>query len=1822
MLSSDTTLTLNAGSLPAVQSVIQVDSELMFVTNIVGNTVTVTRGVNGTTAADHASNATVILSTTLAVADVSDFPSSVPFVIQVDAERLLVTAVLGNEFTVARGYNGTVAATHSASAFATLGNVANIHGGGLFNLGVADITQSSFSGNLAQSRGGGLYNAAITGALTAALNAVQTTFTLTTVVGFPTVGSFTIQVDSEKMTVTNVNPATNQITVTRGVAGTIAAVHVAGTFATSVGVNQTTIQQSTFLDNFASSRGAAIYNEEDLTIKNSTLSNNDSGTNAALGNSVSGRVTIENSTVVDNVAYRGGGLANSLIGTVTVHNTIVANNASTSITGAKAPNARGTFATLGNNFIGNNADSVGFVNNTNFDQVGSGTSPFDPVLKTLANNGGPTQTHSARTGSPTIDTGNNTGGDPFDQRGAIRPTNSDSDIGAVEQQEVHVTINDVSLREGNSGSTIFTFTLSLTKPSIQEVRVHYTLQGDTAFAGEDFADISGDVVFAPNQLNQTLEVIVNGDTTIEPDEQFLVNLSVPADATFTPTLDRTRAVGTILSDDTGFRITDVNLVEKETGSADQDYVFTVSVVGAKLSPNQMVSVNYAIVDGSATIIGGDYALVGADTGTFGFTAGPNGELPASQTLTIKVKGDELVESNENFLVNLTTGVGALPFEFDKNKGVGTIFNDDLGFTISNAAADEGDPVSTVPMNFTVTLNRAVYVSGLNGVPTLATTTATVATASAQATSGQDFNPVNTVLSFSGTTTSQVVSVGIIGDLRYEVPSETFQLQVTGGTIGGVSDANVVGFSTSGTGTIGDNDPPPDQYHIYTRSDSGLGTNRIRVDRIDSGFRTNLLDVDQATAVPFSQVGDFGGVDTDDLFAVDFNLYDDSAAAFIQYDATGVIDLTHVLGFSNPIPVGGLSVDGMNEVGADAVRFQGGGTFNTVTYHSINSGSGSVDFDGSVVNYTGLEPIFDNTNADSRVFNAPVGASNDTISASASGGIISISGPTFESVTALAPISSLTINGDGGNDAIQMNGSFTASLTVNAGDGNDNVNLAGWASTSTINGGAGTDSITGGSNADSIDGGDGNDVITGGLGNDTLLGGLGNDSIAAGGGNDFVNGGDDNDTIQGNDGIDTINGGAGNDSIDGGAGSETVDGGTGDDTVNGGDGDDTVLGSDDNDLLSGGNGNDSLDGGFGDDMMSGDVGNDTINGQNGSDVFRYIDLTNSNLNFTLTATMFTAGTETDTLTNTERANITAGSGNNKIDASEFAGSVTMNGAGGNDTLLGGLGNDSLIGGTGSDTASGGSGHDTINGGDSNDSLNGDAGDDVITGDAGADLIDGGTGNDSASGGTGNDILTGDDGIDTLDGGDNNDTISGGDDGDSVLGGSGQDSIDGENGDDTIDGGDGDDTAFGSNGNDDVRGGTGNDTLEGNDGDDSVNGNDGNDTLDGSTGFDTLFGGSGDDELISTEGNDLLDGQGGSKDTFTFEGHALFGDVFTITLAGNGNPLETPSGIGLARLNPGMSFTTIIVGTEIFTLNLNGGNDLVTLGDLDGVLDLTVLNINGGDGDDTIDGSLSMSMTVGIKSNMGLGNDSVQGTAGNDTIFGDAGNDAILGNDGTDSIVGGDGNDSLNGNDGADTINGGNGDDSMWGGAGGDLILGLLGKDTVWGQGGNDTIDGGEGDDFLDGGYGNSVTADSGNDSIRGGFGNDKIAGRDGLDTLFGDDGLDTITGGADNDRIDGGNGNDLVEGDDGNDTINGGAGNDVLLGGTGDDSILGGAGNDTLVGEAGKDTVDGQGGTDTVLGGNGLGTNTLALGEKRIGEKINELFKITSIRASIFNELNF
>lgn len=98
-----------------------------------------------------------------------------------------------------------------------------------------------------------------------------------------------------------------------------------------------------------------------------------------------------------------------------------------------------------------------------------------------------------------------------------------------------------------------------------------------------------------------------------------------------------------------------------------------------------------------------------------------------------------------------------------------------------------------------------------------------------------------------------------------------------------------------------------------------------------------------------------------------------------------------------------------------------------------------------------------------------------------------------------------------------------------------------------------------------------------------------------------------------------------------------------------------------------------------------------------------------------------------LADIQRATLTAGAGNNTLDASAFtAGAVTLTGNAGNDILIGGLGNDFLDGGAGNDELIGGAGGDILQGGAGEDTLIGCG--NTASGPDGNDLLCGGTGND--------------------------------------------------------------------------------------------------------------------------------------------------------------------------------------------------------------------------------------------------------------------------------------------------------------------------------------------------------------------------------------------------------------------------------------------------------------------------------------------------------------
>ena len=156
-----------------------------------------------------------------------------------------------------------------------------------------------------------------------------------------------------------------------------------------------------------------------------------------------------------------------------------------------------------------------------------------------------------------------------------------------------ISINDVSLLEGNSGTTAFVFTVSLSNASSQAITVNFaTADGSATLADSDYQGGAGSVTFAPGTTSQTITVLVNGDTKFEPDETFTVNLSGATNATIADG----SGLGTIRNDDDQptISINDVSLLEGNSGTT--AFVFTVSLSNASCQP---ITVNFATADGSA-----------------------------------------------------------------------------------------------------------------------------------------------------------------------------------------------------------------------------------------------------------------------------------------------------------------------------------------------------------------------------------------------------------------------------------------------------------------------------------------------------------------------------------------------------------------------------------------------------------------------------------------------------------------------------------------------------------------------------------------------------------------------------------------------------------------------------------------------------------------------------------------------------------------------------------------------------------------------------------------------------------------------------------------------------------------------------------------------------------------------------------------------------------------------------------------------------------------------------------------------------------------------
>lgn len=250
-------------------------------------------------------------------------------------------------------------------------------GGAIFNCGNLTVTDSSIIGNAAQSSAGGIQN-------DGTLSMIRSTL------------------DSNS--------------VSEGAGGGLVNSQQAST-----------IEQSTLSNNVAPGAGGAIYHHATsriLDISNSTISGNEAGGTGG-GLQTRGNIELKSSTVASNTMLDPSGLGAGMFtqgsGTATLVNTLVGEQIG------------------GNNCSGNiTANGVNIGDDASCD---SATVTADIRIGTLTNNGGSTNTHALLTGSPAIDSGDNTECalapvNNLDQRGVTRPQLSVSsntcDVGAFE----------------------------------------------------------------------------------------------------------------------------------------------------------------------------------------------------------------------------------------------------------------------------------------------------------------------------------------------------------------------------------------------------------------------------------------------------------------------------------------------------------------------------------------------------------------------------------------------------------------------------------------------------------------------------------------------------------------------------------------------------------------------------------------------------------------------------------------------------------------------------------------------------------------------------------------------------------------------------------------------------------------------------------------------------------------------------------------------------------------------------------------------------------------------------------------------------------------------------------------------------------------------------------------------------------------------------------------------------------------------------------------------------------------------------------------------
>jgi CSLREA domain-containing protein len=1059
------------------------------------------------------------------------------------------TDAIVDSLTIANGNDGGLLINETTILNLTNSTVSNNttsqDGGGITNSGILNLTNSTVSNNTTPQNGGGIVN----------LNSGVLRLNNSTVSGNTAYrdggGIFNSQYSSVSL---NNSSVSNNSTSEGG----------GGIF----NGNILTLNNSTVSDNQASFGGGIanpgyVYSSSSAIVTNSTISGNKAfqdggGIYHSGGLYGSSSLTLINSTLTNNTSDSdsngtgdGGGVFN-YTQRFFAGNSIIAGNFDKSISNIINPDVTGSFADSGNNLIGNNTGSTGFTTST---LVGTSTSPIDPKLGLLQNNGGVTLTHALLADSPAIDTGNNSLiSAATDQRGAEfeRISGATVDIGAYEVQSTSpppantdtVVTNTNDSGVGSLRQAILNANATAGADTITFVGVFSDTTPDTITLTSGSLSITDDVTILGTGASK---LTINGNNTSGVFEISGTGTDVSIDGLQVTNANDVVYGSILLNSNASLSLTNSNV------SNNKGAVGGILNRGNLSLTNSTVSGNHGSSLGGGIFNTGNLSLTNStisnNNATIKYSSAYGGGIFNTGTLSLTnstVSDNSLYASGfERYSPNPYPTYG------------GGIYNSGSVSLIDSTVSDS-----------TAQTGSAIYNSG-----TFSLTNSTVSGNRAYSSGGGIYNSGSLTVS-SSTITNNTASDSYRGD-------------ADGGGIVNLSDGTVIVENT----IIAGNFDKPD-----TNGQEGFYSNDVSGDFIDTGNnligdRTGSTDFTTSTLVGTSAnpidpkltpLQNNGGTTLTHAFLADSPALNAGANSLIT---AGVENDQRGIGFDRisegTVDIGALEFNGINGTnGADSLV---GKNYADI----INAQPGNDTITGN----QGNDVLTGGGGNDTFVYN--LGDGVDTISDF--GGLGKGSNPSAETI---AEIDILKFQGAGltaQNLLLTQNGN-NLEITFE-GVTNDKVILQDFALENLDNlwsiGNIIFDGQTTISDSFDVFNADSTQSTIFNKNTFTFLNGLNNN----------VEGFDNSaDIIYGLEGDNRIDGKSGNDSLIGGAGNDSLVGGAGNDSLIGSAGDDILTGSAGNDSLIGGDGDDILIGGDGDDILIGSGNINTLTGGSGHDQF--------------------------------------------------------------------------------------------------------------------------------------------------------------------------------------------------------------------------------------------------------------------------------------------------------------------------------------------------------------------------------------------------------------------------------------------------------------------------------------------------------------------------------------------------------------------------------------------------------------------------------------------